>query len=456
MEKSDLPFGSEFSPSQIELPLVLEFAKTHGGDWKAFENAVHETYFSGNDTSEYNQRKLANNCKLGMIAYGIIDRDANLTEFGEKLYECRADESELYTTLARHILVNLHGLNVINVVRDAKARGEKIDLLSLRSLLEERGIHFPRGGKHASIMRLWLEKAGVVISKDWDVNETRLEEILGLATPEVDALVALTPEQRAYIKAIVNTGNLSPLPSNEIERLATATYGIRFNEKNLPKQVLYPLQEAGFITLERGTHESGRGAKPFMVTPTEKLQNEVITPIIEQIEQDVSAHLRPFLRKPMQEILEEIESTDKYVKGLALEALAFHLMRLIDLTYVMTRLRGQATGGAEVDLLFESDRLLFSRWQIQCKNTNSVSLEDVAKEVGLTFQLKSNVIVVVTTGSIGNEAKRYANSVMHSTNLDIIFIDRTDLNQIIQNPVSIIDVLHREAKRAMEIKKLEI
>lgn len=193
-----------------------------------------------------------------------------------------------------------------------------------------------------------------------------------------------------------------------------------------------------------------------MVTPTEKLQNEVITPIIEQIEQDVSAHLRPFLHKPMQEILGEIESTDKYVKGLALEALAFHLMRLIDLTYVMTRLRGQATGGAEVDLLFESDRLLFSRWQIQCKNTSSVSLEDVAKEVGLTFQLKSNVIVVVTTGSIGNEAKRYANSVMHSTNLDIIFIDRTDLNQIIQNPVSIIDVLHREAKRAMEIKKLEI
>ena len=39
-------------------------------------------------------------------------------------------------------------------------------------------------------------------------------------------------------------------------------------------------------------------------------------------------------------------------------------MRLIDLTYVATRLRGGVTGGAEVDLIFESARLVFSRWQI--------------------------------------------------------------------------------------------
>lgn len=456
MEKSDLPFGSEFSPSQIELPILLEFAKVYGGDWKAFENAVYETYFSRNNTSEYNRRKLANNCKLGMIAYGIIDRKANLTDFGEELYKYKTDESALYAKLARHILVNLNGLNVINVIRDARTRGEKIDLLSLRSLLEERGIHYPRGGKHPSIMRLWLEKAGVVTSRDWEINEARLEEILGLSANEIDALAVLTPEQRAYIKALVNTGSVMPLPSNEIERLATATYGIRFNEKNLPKLVLYPLQEAGYITLKRGTRESGRGAKPFMVTPTEKLRDEIIKPIIDLIEKDVSAHLRPFLRKPLKEILNEIESPDKYIKGLALEALAFHLMRLIDLTYVMTRLRGEATSGAEVDLIFQSDRLVFSRWQIQCKNTRSVSLEDVAKEVGLTFQLKSNVIVIVTTGTVGSKAKAYANSVMNATNLDIVFIDRSDLNQIIQNPVSIIDVLHREARRAMEIKKLEI
>jgi len=40
MPRSDLPFGSEFSPAQIDLPVLLELAYEHGADWKAFEDAV--------------------------------------------------------------------------------------------------------------------------------------------------------------------------------------------------------------------------------------------------------------------------------------------------------------------------------------------------------------------------------------------------------------------------------
>ena len=61
MPRSDLPFGSEFSPSQVELPHLLELADSLGGDWKAFEAAVHDRYFAANTTSEYKRRKLANN-----------------------------------------------------------------------------------------------------------------------------------------------------------------------------------------------------------------------------------------------------------------------------------------------------------------------------------------------------------------------------------------------------------
>jgi site-specific DNA-methyltransferase (cytosine-N4-specific) len=38
-----------------------------------------------------------------------------------------------------------------------------------------------------------------------------------------------------------------------------------------------------------------------------------------------------------------LKSSDKHICGLALEALAFKLMRLLDLNYVATRLRGAAT-----------------------------------------------------------------------------------------------------------------
>jgi len=453
MRKSDLPFGSEFSPSQIDLKAVLDLAYHHAGNWKAFENAVREKYFDLNETTEYNRRKLANNTKLGMIAYGIIDRNIHFTEFGHELYSLRNDEKALYRALARHILLNLNGAVLVQCVQDIQASGETVDLVKLRARLEERGVHFPRGGKHASIMRLWLEKAGV-FSTGWNVNEAALEEILNAPIEELDVLASLTPEQRAYLKTLANLGGPGPYQSNDIEKLATATYGVQFNEKMLPKTVLYPLRDAGFITLERGT--AYHGAKPFKVYVTEKLNTEVILPLLEQVEQLADNEVRPLLRKPLGEILAELESDNKHVKGLALEALAFKLMRLIDLRYVYTRLRGNQTGGAEVDVIFEGTRLAFSRWQIQCKNTRSVSLEDVAKEVGLSHLLKSNVIVIVTTGEIGPEARKYANKVMQESNLCIIMMTGSDLQSIEKNPSAIVDVLKREAKHAMHLKALDL
>lgn len=114
------------------------------------------------------------------------------------------------------------------------------------------------------------------------------------------------------------------------------------------------------------------------------------------------------------------------------------------------------TGGAEVDLIFESSRLVFARWQIQCKNTRSVSLDDVAKEVGLTHLLKSNVIVMVGTGVIGPEARRYAAKIMQDSNLAIVMMDGEDIEDIAEEPPQIVEVLNREAKQTMKLKKLDL
>ena len=455
IKRSDLPFGSEFSPSQINLPRVLELAAEHGGDWKAFEAAIKEEYFSGHKTSDYNRKKLANNTKLGMIAYGLIGRDAKLTELGHKLYEQRKEESKLYEHFARHILLNRHGMTLIQCVLDIQVAGETVDLVKLREWLEERGIHFPRGGKHPSMMRLWLEKAGIFVD-GWRVDESRLREVLGASSEDIEVLAQFTPEQKAYLRTLGNMGGSGPYFSNDVEKLARATYGIKFNEKNLPKQVLYPLEEAGYITLERGTKQAGRGAKPFEVTPTKKLVADLIAPLLEQMEKQIQSDIRPLLRKSLSEVLKEMKSSNKYVRGLALEALAFKLMRLLDMTYIATRLRGTATGGAEVDVIFEATRLVFSRWQVQCKNTAHVALDDVAKEVGLTHFLKSNVIVIVTTGEIGPEARKYANKIMTDSNLCVVMVDKHDIAAIVENPPAIVDVFNREAKQAMKLKAIEL
>jgi site-specific DNA-methyltransferase (cytosine-N4-specific) len=154
--------------------------------------------------------------------------------------------------------------------------------------------------------------------------------------------------------------------------------------------------------------------------------------------------------------MQEIGSEDRFLSGIALEALAFKLMRSLAMNYVATRLRAAATGGAEVDLIFESARLVFSRWQVQCKNTMRVSLDDVAKEVGLTHLLKSNVIVLVTTGTVGVEARRYANRIMSDSNLAIVMIERSDLDAVAENPAYLVHAFRREAEHAMALKRLEM
>src|SRR2546429_4762569 len=159
-ERSDLPFGSEFSPAQVDLATLLEIAHA-SPDWDSFELAVKARYFDGHQTSEYNRRKLANNCKLSMIAYGIIDRNAQLTEFGQKLYSIKDKKPDLYAALTKHVLLDNYGMALVQCVLDMSTAGESISLVTIRERLEERGVHFPRGGKHPSIMRLWLEKGGI-------------------------------------------------------------------------------------------------------------------------------------------------------------------------------------------------------------------------------------------------------------------------------------------------------
>ena len=456
---SDLPFGSEFSPSQVDLPDLLGIVEANQGDPRALEAAILARYFSSHasgrtgEEATYNRGKLANNCKLGLIAYGIIDRTATLTEFGAKLHSLREDEPALYQELARHILLNLNGMLLVQCIQDMVAAGEEVNLTTLRDGLAARGIHYPPGGKHPSMMRLWLAKAGIFLGSRWQVDELRLQAVLGTPSAEFEVLARFNQEQRAFLRALANTGVTTPQPANEIARLAATTYGVRFPEKSLPKLVLNDLVAAGYITAEKTT--AGRGAKPFQVAPTEKLAADLIGPLLEQLKDQTDPKLLELLKTPLATILAELESEDRYIGGLALEALAFKLMRLLDMTYVATRLRGTQTGGAEVDVIFESARLVFSRWQVQCKRQDRVSLDDVAKEVGLTHFLKSTVIVMVTTGEIGGEARRYANKIMTDSNLAIVMLDGADLRTINSNPPAIVDVFAREARHAMRLKTLE-
>lgn len=459
MVKSDLPFGSEFGPNQIDLVTVLELAEANAGDGQALTAAVAQEYNWPLET--------AKNTRLGLRSYKLIDADDQLTDLARRLLGLKSQPDQLYAEFARHILLNLHGLDVINAINTLKQGGETPTLLTIYQILREQGLSVSESGTHLSKMKGWLQRAGVFEeSKDnWAINMQRVEELTGVTQQEMVVISEMAEEQRAVLKALRNLPmpvipDTEPLAANDVMEYAESIYGVKLNPKNFPRQVLEPLADAGYIRLEKPSKATGEEAgrtqvsgKPYLVYRTEKFANEYLEPLIDALA-DVGLSGQQLLHRPLSEILAELNDEDTGIKGKALEALAVRLARLLDLEFKAWRKRGHKTSGYEVDAIVESARLIYSRWQIQCKNTpnSSVPLEDIAKEVGIALHQKSNVIMMVTTGTYTKDALEYANDMMQITALNIITLNGDDLRVLAKSPTDIVGILNRKARHVMALK----
>ncbi len=456
-QKSEIPFGAQFSPNQVDLKRLLEIIHQYAGDRDRITEEIRQTFFA--DKSPEQNWKLADNVVLAMRAYGLLGEDAaQPTEFANYLLSISGDEKKLYWEFAKHILFNLKGLIYIETIQTMQTAGENITLHTLRKNLEQRGVHVPRGAVHLSSLRLWLAKAGVFdpeVSRPpriYEVNEIRLQQITGIGLDEIDRLTDLDYAQRSFLRALIRITEEDPLIANKVADLADGLYNAEYDHKKLPSAVLLPLQSLGYIHIEKST--AGRGAKPYEVYRTEKFRSEISDPILDAAAERAELVPRELFEKPLAEILKELKSPDTYVKGKALELLAIYFSRLLDLEFKGWRVRSEETGGAEVDVIVEGARLIFSRWQIQAKNTKRVRLDDVAKEVGLAITfLYSNVVMVVTTGDFTGDAYSYADYVMKTSNLNVILLTGSDLRTVSEDPTNIVHLLRRKAERAMKIKE---
>jgi hypothetical protein len=456
--KSGLPNSSQFSPVQTPLPELLAVVKANQPDRNAATHAILHTFFPDRVGKTSSAWQLADNTVLAMSNYGLVDKPEDtsylaLTELGEILYELANNEDlgSLYGEFAKHILLNLRGLDVVQCVDDIWTGGNSPTKQLIVKELSHRGIYHPPNGTHANGMRQWLEQAKVF--DGWKINKIRLDELLGLSDETLEILGGLTKEQREFAKAFAQM-NVQEALSNKVAQYTTALYGTEFPEGGLPQSVLFALRDAGLIECKKTT--AGQGAKPYIVYPTEQLKNELIGPILDSIEKSVGLQYRKLIRMPYQDILIGLQSESKHEKGIALEALAFYLARILGLSFVQWRLRSAKTGGAELDVVMESDRLIFSRWQIQCKNSAKATLEDIAKEVGLAQVIKANVVLVVCTGKIGSAAVSFAKQVMKETNLYVALINGKQLRQIIISPAEIVNILNEQARGAMTLKQEQV
>ena len=456
-EKSEIPFGAQFSPNQVNLPKLLQLIHKQAGDRHKITETIRDNFFTTH--AQHQRWKLAENTVLSLRTYELLEEDrATPTALAHDLSAIANTPDVLYEKFAKHILINLRGITFVETLLTMQAAGERINLHTLNKHLEQRGLHVPRGAVHISSMRLWLAQAGIFDAsikggqRLYEVNQMRLNELLGIGLDAIDSLTQLNSPQRAFLRALTRIVEPDPFIANKVADLASTLYSVEYNHKELPKTILFPLQDLGYIQLTKST--AGRGAKPYEVSRTVKFHQEISESILASVAENAGLVPKEIFKQPLSQILLDLKSNDRHIKGKALELLAIYFARLIDLDFKGWRIRSEDTGGAEVDVIVEGTRLIFSRWQIQAKNTKIVRLDDVAKEVGLSITfIYSNVVMLVTTGDFTKDAYDYAHHVMKTCNLNVILLNGTELKDISRDATNIVNVLNRKAEQAMALKE---
>lgn len=120
MAKSDLPFSGQFTPNQVDLPQLLQIIHEYSGSRIDIQQAIGDRFFVQKD----GKNGLAENTFLALRAYKLLTDDESHpmpTALADKLLELISNENTLYAHFAKHILLNLHGYDLVQVVQDMQS-----------------------------------------------------------------------------------------------------------------------------------------------------------------------------------------------------------------------------------------------------------------------------------------------------------------------------------------------
>lgn len=432
-------------------------------DQEALQERIRTTYFPGHGNAD-NSNKMAMNCRLSLKAYGLIEqvggkreKQYETSELTDELIRLHDEEGDnaMYRRFATHIITELEGLTLLRLIENIRARGEQVTLEYLGEEMNDLlNIAIPPNSTYISTMVAWLARARVMNPTGFNVNWDVVYDLINVDADLIDKLYTLTPEQKYFLLSMIDLSIEEFTPSNKIAQHTRSVYSIRVTTKNLVKDIIEPLEDLGLIESQKTT--GGRGAKPHDVRLTERSKNDLLAPTLENLAGLADVDTTE-LRRTFEDVVKELDHHDKHVKGKALELLAIWIIRLLGLRFSKWRLRSfQATGGAEVDVTAASDKIVYSRWQMQCKNTKKVDVDVVAKEVGLTFLTHADVIAVVTTGKFTGDAVNYASQVTDNSRYYVILLDGNDIERIVEDRTKIIEILNIKARRVFAKKELGV
>lgn len=447
-----LPIANDFSPgapakNPISLPVVLKLVKEASGR-EAQVEAIRVHYFldaaakqpdaKGRQTQ---QRQLASNVLIGMDSFKVYDEESEtLTLLGEALLAAPS-EAEADRMFAKHILLELHGVEILRIVQSMASGARAITKTSLADELNRHGFVTKAGmpistsSKNHLIYLSWLRKANVLTPSGYVINEDVLKSLVGMSIDDANKAIELTGRQKVFAAALrrdFDVNGARDVFVKDLRAICQATHPKVFNRTDdLRKAVINPLVSDGWLTHSETaggrSQGRGRGGGSGTVRATEQLVS--VDPAYLGLANlaGIPGEVRRHLKRPIDQIMNELNSVDTGVKGLALETLAVRILYELGLTPVAFRERGAENDGAEVDLIAEGADTHFHRWMVQCKNMPKVHVSALAKEIGMAVIYQAQVILIITTGVFTSTVYLHARQLAENSGHQAILVDRDGL-----------------------------
>lgn len=427
-----IPNAADFSPNQVRLRKTLELAREAKGDKVALVEEIREAFYSHRgakrtDVSErlVQQRKSANNILISLRCYLLLDDDNRLSKVGRSLLS-EADDEQMAEAFAKHILLNLHGIEVIYGVWGLQKRAEVVEKRSLARQLTSMGIRAHQGGEITgdrtlhTYMLLWLQQAKVIdIENNYQVDEAVFLRLCGVSRALLDELRGLSPAQRDFL--LILHGKADDGTRSFPVRSVIGEMNEKVTEDQHAREITRPLVEGGWIAWDK-TELEGRGGKSGSITVQLKLLDVPLAFLRFGESDPIPPKVRKLLDRTLDEIENGLDSAEASVSGVALEALAVRMAYDLGLVPRDVRSRKQGTKDAEADVLAETQDILYARWLFQCKKQNQVNRDVLVRELGIASLTRTQVIVLVTTGKFKATVLRFADSVTRETAIQVVLV----------------------------------
>jgi site-specific DNA-methyltransferase (cytosine-N4-specific) len=450
--RRQLPYSKQFTPAQVSsLGAFLRAVDASAGSIDSARRAVYEMLNPGSAPVESQKMTMAYNALLSAYTYCLVtEKKDALTAFGRAVLALPSDDDRI-ELVARHILRSLNGIELVLGVHELAQAGRELQKEDLAAHFAERGLGSNADGTDINGVRGWLTEAGVFEKTGWYVvDQEAFERLAGVSLNTARRAGGLDPVGLAILEQLALCPGCQST-SAELIGLLERRSDLRISRTGFVRVHLDPLVDAGLIQVEKST--AGRGGYSMRVTGTATVTSEAAQRLLANIKSHGFSVTSEGLQMPFAELLDRMqrEGLSTKERGEALELFAVRLMLRMGLRNVQAAAR--PLGNEEIDGYAEALLPTHTRWQVQCKNTATFTVDHAAREVGLAVRNRSTALLMVTTGKFSKSANEFTDDVIRYSPYTAVRVDQTDIKHLAKDETFIFEILEREAQRAKTLRE---